>query len=414
MTGTTKHPIAVQLTSLRAELNATFLERADVIHAMMLALLSAEHVFMLGPPGTAKSELVRAVVHRITGARYFECALSKTRPAEAVLGPLDIKAFREQGDYKLKRKGFATDVEILFLDEVGKMSPILGHDLLYLTNERGYHEVNGGLSTHPAPLSTMFGASNEMITDDNDDAAALWDRLLLRVVVDYLKNSDNFKTLLVGAMASPTTAIAWDELKAVIDNVVPAVTMSEAALKGMVSLRHEFNRESIHISDRRWRASVKVLKAAAFLDGRDEIIEDDLAVLRFTLWDTPEQIPKVERLCMIAANPYVERLIAVREAITEVDNAITERSVPDASGNDQLQARRQYGKEAVQKLGKSRDQLDALLMEASGRKIPGFKTASDEHLRVLLRAFMVCMEQTEDEAQIMMAKRLGGGSGGNE
>lgn len=411
---TITHPVATKLQSIRDELNATFLERSDAITCMLLAVLAKEHMYVLGPPGTAKSELVRTFWDCITGARKFEVALSKTRPAEAVMGPLDIKEFRENGNYFIKREGFISAVELAFCDEIGKMSPILGHDMLALFNERLIHEVNGGRSSRPAPLYTVFTASNEMITGESDDAAALWDRLLIRCVVDYLSNDDNFTHLVIGDMNAPTTTVEWDELKDVIDNVVPAITMAPAAVEGLVSLRHAFRREYLTPSDRRWRQSVKALKAHAFLNGRSEVVEDDLAVLRFTLWDTPEQIEKVSRLCMIAANPHVETLIKLREAIGEVDNGITERTGNDQYGNDQTQARRQYGKEANSKLATARDQLDSLLMESQGRQIPGFKAVSDEHRRVLKRVFMVCLEQTSDEAEKMMRTRLGQGDGGNQ
>jgi MoxR-like ATPase len=406
------HPIATKLNALRDELNATYLERSDAILAMLLAVLSGQHVFLLGPPGTAKSDLVRAMVRTFMGARYFETLLSKTRPTEAVMGPLDVKRFRETGDYVLKREHFASQVEFAFLDEIGKMSSILGHDLLALLNERLYHEVENGRSSHPAPLSTAFTASNEMVTAESDDAAALWDRLLFRVVVDYLQDTDNFRQLLVGDMKAPETEIEWMELKDVIDDVVPAVKIDERALQALASLKAAFTREHLYPSDRRWRASMRALQAHAFLDGRDEVLEDDLVVLRFTLWDTVEQIDKVSRLCLSAANPFVEPLLEIRDAIKQVDDGITERTGPDASGNDQTDARQAYGKEANRKLADARNRLDTMLMEADGRRIPQFKEVSDLHRRTLKRAFMVCLEQPEAEAEIMLQKRLGMGDGG--
>lgn len=405
------HAVATLFNQLERELNATYLEREEAVKAALLAILSGEHVFILGPPGTAKSDLIRAIVNRIKNARYFEVLLSKTRPAEAVMGPLDIIRFREKGDYVLKRKHYATDVEFAFFDEVGKMSSILGHDMLALLNERLIHEVDNGTSHRPAPLSTAFTASNEMPTAESDDAAALWDRLLFRVMIDYLQDHDNFAKLFTTTMVAPTVEIEWEELQDVIKNVVPNITISESALKALVVLRDNFTREHLHPSDRRWRASMKALKAAAFLDGRSEIEEDDIAALRFTLWDTPEQIDKVTRLCMSAANPYVEPLLEIKEAIKEVDAGVTERTGKDSNGNDQTDARQAYGKEANKKLTDARNRLDTLLMEANGRRIPGFVEVSQLHRRTLKRAYMVCLDQPEDEAEIMVQKRIGSGDG---
>ena len=402
------HAVAKSLTEIEGELNKYFLERREVIRAMLLAVLAGEHIFMLGPPGVAKSLLVRIFVGAILRKRYFEAQLSKQRPAEAILGPLDVLEFRTNGNYFLKRKGYATDCEFVFLDEIGKASPVLWNDLLALANERVYHEVNGGRSVHNAPLSTMFTASNEMITDQSDDAAAMWDRLLVRVFVDYLKDKRNFGKLLTAGAPTITTTVPWDELHAVITHDVPAVVLTDDTVAQVVRLRSEFKKHSLVISDRRWRASMKLLQANAFLNGRSETNDEDLAVLRFALWDTVEQMDKVAELCLSASNPFVKPLGEIRTRLREIENGVRDREQGDAGG------KWQYGKEATQKLDKVRDELDLMLIEAMGQAIPGFKAVSDQHERVLVNALMVCLEQTEDAARAMASKKLGSGDGGNQ
>ena len=44
-----------KLKKIRDELRQAFLERADLIDGALSALLSAHHVLIIGPPGTAKS-----------------------------------------------------------------------------------------------------------------------------------------------------------------------------------------------------------------------------------------------------------------------------------------------------------------------------------------------------------------------
>lgn len=404
------HHIAKSLNDVRDELNSFYLEREEAVTAVVLALLAGQHAFILGPPGTAKTDMIKALVKCIVGATHFEALLSKNRPAEAINGPLDIKEFRENGNYFLKRKGYATQVDLLTLDEIGKMSPVLGHDLLALLNEREYHEVNGGLSVHKAPLSTAFTASNEMPTNESDDAAALWDRLLVRVVVDYLQDRSNFARLLTMQGTALTTTLQWDDLKKVIEGEVPNIPLSDDAIKGMVALRAKFRQQHIYPSDRRWRASVRVMQANAFLEGRDEVGEDDLAALRFTLWDTVEQIESVHRMCLSAANPFVERLMEIRDSINEIKAGISERE----NESDEA-AKLSYGREAAQKLGKARDSLDVLLLEASGRPIPSFKGVSDLHKEQLGRNWMVCLGQDDpDVVEAAVAKKLGMGDGGNK
>lgn len=411
MTTIANHPVAAQLNALRTEAEANFFERQDAILVALYALLAKEHSFFLGVPGTGKSNLIDFLVSAITDVEYFKVGLSKTRPAEKVLGPLNVPHFRATGEYVLKRDGYLTAAQLAFVDEIGKMSPVLGHDLLALMNEREIHEVRDGQSVWRAPLYTMWTASNEILTDDSDDAAAAWDRLLVRTMVDSIQDDDNFLRMIDGKIGESTVKIEWEVLADVIDNVVPQVTVSAGAKQAIKALRHAFRREALDPSDRRWKASVKVLKAAAFLDGRDEVLEDDLVALQYTLWDTPEQIDKVARLCMACANPFVEPLLVIRDDIKVVDAAISERMGPDAHGNPQDEARQAYGKEATRKLLECRNALDAMAIEAQGRRIPKFRDVVDEHKRVLKRVFTDCLEQDEDIAERMMAAkdRLGSG-----
>ena len=46
-----------KLRKIREELQQMFLERAELIDGALAALLTAQHVLIIGPPGTAKSML---------------------------------------------------------------------------------------------------------------------------------------------------------------------------------------------------------------------------------------------------------------------------------------------------------------------------------------------------------------------
>jgi len=396
-----------QLNTLQDELNAIFPEREDAIEVLFLQVLCKEHSFILGPPGTGKSLMIRTFVSAITGASYFECAMSKTRSDEAVLGPIDLVALRTTGDRIRKRTGFITDVNFAFIDEIGKMSPILGHDILAALNERVRHEVdNSGRSVHPIPLYSTFSASNELITDDSDESAALYDRLLFRVVVDYLKDKRNFASMLQATSMQVATQVDWKDLQEAIDNEVPTVQIDTEAMKGLLKMRAELGKDHIRPSDRRWKASLRALQARAYLSGRDTIYEDDLSSLRFTLWDTVPQIEKVERLAVAASNPYVDRLMTARDQIREIAQGVTDRkdkAIPEKAA---------YAKEVNSKLAQTRTDLDKLLDDAKGRTIPKFREVSDLHRETLKNMYIVCFEQDEAMAEAAVKTKIGKGDGG--
>lgn len=421
------HPVAEQFATLRVQLKDHFKERDDSIEACLLAIVCGQHVFLLGQPGTAKTQLIRSIVKAIVhGARYFEVALSRNRPFEAVIGPLDILHFRATGEYRYKRAGYATDCEFVLFNEVGKMADDLGHDLLALTNERLIHEVrideSTGVerSTWPAPLSTAFCDSNEMLTEGSDDAAALWDRLLLRDEVKPVVSDANFAKVLVSGEPRIDVAIEWADLREVIHEVVPTIEIPKHVQQAMVKLRKDLDEAGAHPSTRRYRQSMDVMRASAFLNGRDVVTEDDIVALRFTLWDTLEQKDAVDRICRSASNPFVGPLIDIRGRIHELQNEIEKRhkKFVDA-GSDwngaEGSALQVYGKEVYQKLGVVRTELDTMLMEAQGRPIPGFKAVSDLHYQVLLQNYTTSLDQTLAQAKIMANRpeHLGQGDGGN-
>lgn len=328
MTTATLHPVADALVKIQAELSDYFKERRSPIEALTLAVLAKEHGFILGPPGTAKSMLIRTFFERFDGATYFEQLLSKTRPAEAVLGPYNIPELRDKGDFHRKTNGFLPTANFAMLDEVGKMSPALGHDLLAILNERILHEVNGGRSSRKVPLYSFIGGSNEVPTEEAEDAAALWDRILVRLTVDRLQESSNFADMLTSPSEPPAgTTVAFTDLADAIDNEVPKVKIPADVIETVLALKDSLRGEDIEVSDRRWRQSMKLLKAAAFLAGRPEATADDVSVLRHTLWETPAQIDKVERLTLQVSNPIAEKALALLEQTEEIA-----KEVRDAKG----------------------------------------------------------------------------------
>lgn len=60
------------------------------VRLLLLAALCGEHMLLLGPPGTAKSELSRRLSSLISGT-YFERLLTRFSVPEELFGPLSMK-----------------------------------------------------------------------------------------------------------------------------------------------------------------------------------------------------------------------------------------------------------------------------------------------------------------------------------
>jgi len=104
-----------QLQQLRQELAAKFPERREIIEGTLYALLSSESILLLGPPGTGKSSLARAVAQAF-GARYFERLLTKFTTPEEIFGPVSLKAL-ENDRYTRITTDKLPEAEIAVIDE---------------------------------------------------------------------------------------------------------------------------------------------------------------------------------------------------------------------------------------------------------------------------------------------------------
>src|ERR1700733_974819 len=195
-----------RLHLLARALEGRFLGKDETIRLLVVAAIAGEHAVIVGPPGTAKSALIRTFA-RLMQARYFEYLLTRFTEPNEIFGPVDIAAFRE-GRYERRTEGMLPDAEIVFLDEVFKSNSAILNSLLTLLNERRY--ASGG-SVMRCPLLSAFGAANEVPTDDA--LTAIFDRFLLRIRSDNL-DAYHFQDLLQKGITNEVQSLGQAAIKA--------------------------------------------------------------------------------------------------------------------------------------------------------------------------------------------------------
>jgi MoxR-like ATPase len=275
-----------KLASIRDELNHQFLERAELIDGALCGLLSASHVLVIGPPGTAKSMLADELCRRLDGANYFQWLLTKFSTPEEIFGAVSLKGL-EQDDYRRVTDHKLPEAHIAFLDEIFKANSSILNALLTLINERVFHN---GRERVIVPLITMFGASNEL--PDEEELTALFDRFMLRFMVDYIGEDFRFLKMLEGIPPAARTTLSFGELGELRARAA-GVKIPGGILRSLLELRRNLAGQQIIVSDRRWRNSLAVMRSHALLLGRDQVTEDDLMFLEHVLWKDPEELPKV-------------------------------------------------------------------------------------------------------------------------
>ena len=172
-------------------LKRRFVGRDEVVDLIALAVIAGEHLFLHGPPGTAKSALIRQFATAVRG-RYFEYLLTRFSEPNEVFGPIDLVRLRE-GTVATVTTGMLPEAEFVFLDELFNANSAILNNLLTVLNERVYRR---GAEVHRLPLLSLFSASNHLPEDDA--LRALFDRFLLRCHVDNLRREAMPRLLAAG------------------------------------------------------------------------------------------------------------------------------------------------------------------------------------------------------------------------
>ena len=293
-------------------LNNGLVGKEKVMKLGLLSILSGENMILVGPPGTAKSEIsrrLREILADSGSETYFEYLFTKFTTPEEIFGPLSIKQLQND-KFERNTEGYMPSSRIVFLDEIFKANSSILNTLLTILNERVFHN---GLKREKTPLISLIGASNEL-PFENDELTALYDRFLIRAVVGYVSD-DEIEMLLdikETDMEIPAEIKFTESDLNEIRNESEKVRVTFGIKKTIMQIRQDYNKifaEDNHeiISDRKLVKMVKLLKISAYLNGRNKVDFSDLMLLTNCLWNNPENIEKATKLVLEAVKRNVAK-----------------------------------------------------------------------------------------------------------
>lgn len=289
--------IVKKLNHLKEQLTAYFKERDAAIEGCLLTIITQQNCVLYGPPGVAKSMLISAMMKGIE-AKKFDWLLSKFSQPEELFGPYSIPKLKE-GSFERITTGKLPESNVAFLDEMFNGNSSILNSMNQLMNERIFERKH-------VDLLSVFAATN--FEPEDPFLVAYVDRFLFRYLIEEIHDATNFKAMLdqLDFTLKNFEPITLEELEQ-IHNYLEKIDIKKITPL-IVRIREDLKANGIIPSSRRYRASILALKAYALLDNRNEVISDDLLLLKHLLWTNKKDIQLIESLLLQIVSPVLKQM----------------------------------------------------------------------------------------------------------
>jgi MoxR-like ATPase len=278
-------------------------EKEEALRLGLLSALAGESIFLLGPPGVAKSLIARKLKYAFREGRSFEYLMNRFSTPDELFGPVSIRKLKDEDRYERLTEHYLPGANVVFLDEIWKAGPAIQNALLTILNERVYRNGEQEVQVN---IRAIIAASNELPAQ-GEGLNALWDRFLVRYLITEIRRSDNFLGMITDTRNVYADSVEtelkiteselrdWNEA---IDKVElpPEVLNVLQIIKLKVDEYDQKRDDKFNAYDRRWKKIVRLLRTSAFLNERPEVDLMDCFLIPHCLWHAPSQLETLQEM----------------------------------------------------------------------------------------------------------------------
>ena len=267
-----REEIRTRVNALLSQMNRGAFEREEVISLSLLSAFAGESIFLLGLPGVGKSMVARRLKMAFKDTTCFEYLMSRFSTPDEIFGPVSINKLKDEDTYERVVDGYLPTADVVFLDEIWKAGPAIQNSLLTAINEKIFHNGDHDLYL---PTKGIIAASNELPAE-GEGLEALWDRFLIRYVVQPIRRDSSFIELIRGnapeCIISENLQFTIDEYKE-IQSLRKSIVIPNEIMDIIITLR--------------------TLRTSALLHGRGCVDLSDCLLLEHLIWDNDRQISDI-------------------------------------------------------------------------------------------------------------------------